>query len=451
MSELPTGWRECKISDVAKVVGGGTPPSKDELNFTSVGGVPWITPADLSGFKEKFIAKGARNLSERGYQACGAVKMPPGTVLFSSRAPIGYVAIAESEIATNQGFKSLVLPDGVSSAYTFWFMRHIKPLAEHVATGTTFKELSGAATAKLPFLLPPSAEQKRIAAKLDSVFARVDAARARLERVPAMLKRFRQAVLMAAISGKLTAEWRLARNLQEDWKAVTLSEVASDFAYGTSAKSLKEGIVPVLRMGNIQNGKIDWGDLLFTSDEAEIVKYRVQKGDVLFNRTNSPELVGKSAVFKGEREAVYAGYLIRVRCSEKLLPDYLNYCLASPYGRDYCWRVKTDGVSQSNINAKKLAAFEFGLPSIDEQREIVERAESLFAIADKFAAQYERAVERVDKLTPALLAKAFRGELVPQDPNDEPAEKLLERLKALTTSLGMKSKRSKRSATAAEI
>jgi type I restriction enzyme S subunit len=151
---------------------------------------------------------------------------------------------------------------------------------------------------------------------------------------------------------------------------------------------------------------------------------------VLFNRTNSPELVGKTAVYRGERDAIYAGYLIRVRCTEQLLPDYLNYCLNSPAGRDYCWRVKSDGVSQSNINAKKLAAFEFELPSIEEQHEIVRRVEALFSYADRLEARYTAAHAQVERLTPALLAKAFRGELVPQDPNDEPASMLLERIRA---------------------
>ncbi|WP_219847150.1 restriction endonuclease subunit S [Burkholderia multivorans] len=226
--------------------------------------------------------------------------------------------------------------------------------------------------------------------------------------------------------------------MSDAWDSVSLADVADDFSYGTSAKSSKVGLVPVLRMGNIQDGSLDWADLVFTSDADEIEKYRLVAGDVLFNRTNSPELVGKTAVFKGEREAIYAGYLIRVRCSNRLNPDFLNYCLGSPAGRNYCWRVKSDGVSQSNINAKKLAAFEFELPSIDEQREIVRRVESLFTLADKIQAQYDQASERLERLTPALLAKAFRGELVPQDTADESAEKLLERVNALAASVATK-------------
>ncbi|MDH0901367.1 restriction endonuclease subunit S, partial [Comamonas aquatica] len=217
--------------------------------------------------------------------------------------------------------------------------------------------------------LAPEAEQKRIADKLDAVLTRVDAVNTRLARIAPLLKRFRQSVLAAATSGRLTEDWRGANGLSNPWPLVLLGEVARDFSYGSAAKSSPAGNVPVLRMGNIQEGALDWSDLVFTSDPAEIAKYRLQDGDVLFNRTNSPELVGKTAVFRGKREAIYAGYLIRVRCSSDLLPDYLNYCLGSPAGKHYCWQVKSDGVSQSNINAKKLAAFSFGLPRLDEQTE----------------------------------------------------------------------------------
>lgn len=211
---------------------------------------------------------------------------------------------------------------------------------------------------------------------------------------------------------------------------VSLEDVASEFSYGSSTKSSLSGSVPVLRMGNIQEGKLDWSDLVFTSDINEIEKYQLLTGDVLFNRTNSPELVGKTAVYKGERPAIYAGYLIRVRCSAELLPDYLNYCLNSPAGRDYCRSVKSDAISQSNINARKLAAFEFELPSVEEQAEIVRRTEILFAFLDVLEARYKAACAQVERLTPTLLAKAFRGELVLQDPNDEPALVLLERIHA---------------------
>lgn len=297
------------------------------------------------------------------------------------------------------------------------------------AKGTAQKGVYLRALGRLELELAPQVEQTRIADQLDKLLARIQACNDRIDAIPALLKRFRQAVLSAATSGALTEDWRTEEPAA--WDAVRLSDVAREFSYGSAAKSSKTGSVPVLRMGNIQSGRLDWSDLVYTSDPQEIDKYKLLKGDVLFNRTNSPELVGKTAVYQGERDAIYAGYLIRVRCLPALLPEYLNYCLGSKVGRNYCWSVKSDGVSQSNINAKKLAAFRFSLPSIEEQAEIVRRVEALFKLADRIEARYTAACAQAQRLTPLLLAKAFRGELVAQDPDDESASMLLERIRAL--------------------
>jgi type I restriction enzyme S subunit len=228
--------------------------------------------------------------------------------------------------------------------------------------------------------LPSLPEQRRIVAKLDSPRAREE-----LGRIPRLIQTYREAILSAAFGGELTRGWRAARALP-DARPVNLGSVAYEFSYGSAAKSSPTGEVPVLRMGNIQDGSLNWGDLVFTSNKDEIAKYDLRAGDVLFNRTNSPALVGKTALYRGERPAIYAGYLIRIRCSPALMPAFLTYYLNSPAGRDYCWRVKTDGVSQSNINAKKLAAFQLPLPTVKEQQEIVRRIETAFAWLDRVAA-----------------------------------------------------------------
>jgi len=294
----------------------------------------------------------------------------------------------------------------------------------------------------VPIPLPPLAEQKRIVAKVEALLARVNAARARLAKVPAILRRFRQSVLAAACSGQLTADWREEHPettaLEKSRYRAALDSICEGFQYGTSSKSQTGGKVPVLRMGNIQNGKIDWSDLAFTSTPEEIGKYSLKPGTVLFNRTNSPELVGKTAIYRGERPAIFAGYLIRILHGDGLNPEYLNYCLNAPEFREYCSRVKTDGVSQSNINAKKLAAYELPYCHPTEQDEIIRRVEVLFALADKIEARVQAATARVEKITQTILAKAFRGELVPteaelarQEGRDyEPASILLERIRA---------------------
>ena len=145
----------------------------------------------------------------------------------------------------------------------------------------------------------------------------------------------------------------------------------------------------------------------------------------------SPELVGKTSIYSGEKKAIFAGYLIRINNYRHILDSlYLNYALNTGYAKEFCHREKTDGVSQSNINAQKLAHFEIPLPPLEEQKEIVRQVDKLFALADKVETHYQKAKARVDKLSQSVLAKAFRGELVPQDPNDLPAAELLKQILA---------------------
>jgi type I restriction enzyme S subunit len=343
-----------------------------------------------------------------------------------------------------------------------------------LTTGTTGRrKLTQRALLSAPYILPPLNEQRRIVAKIEALKARSQRVKEELEAIAPLLDQFRQSVLAAAFRGDLTADWReknpavesttrvleslrekrfsQARTpaqlqklneiyssqeeedsnlLPESWKYIALEKLCDSFQYGTSAKSLASGKVPVLRMGNIQNGELDWNDLVYTSDEEEIEKYKLKIGDVLFNRTNSPELVGKTGIYRGERQAIFAGYLIKINNTQELDSEYLNYCLNTGYAKGYCWRVKTDGVSQSNINAQKLGKFELPFCSLEEQREVVRRINSLFLVANRLKQNYKEAKAYLDQLNQSILAKAFRGELVPQDPNDEPASVLLERIRA---------------------
>ena len=151
-------------------------------------------------------------------------------------------------------------------------------------------------------------------------------------------------------------------HLPESWVWEKLGWMTCGVGYGTAAKSSKSGTVPVLRMGNIQNGTFDWTDLVYTSDNDEIAGYLLHDGDVLFNRTNSPELVGKAAIYRGERPAIFAGYLIRVNQIPAVVDsEYVNSFLNSDVARQYGNSVKTDGVNQSNINGAKLVNYPISL------------------------------------------------------------------------------------------
>jgi len=200
--ELPPNWKWTTMVEIADVVGGGTPKTNDPANYES-GTIPWITPADLSGYTAKHITHGARFITKKGLEESSAKMMPAGAVLFTSRAPIGYVAIASNPVCTNQGFKSFVLKDGILPDYVYWWLKGSKDLAESMASGTTFLELSGAKAKQLPIPVAPLDQQKRIVAEIEKQFSRLDEAVANLKRVKANLKRYKAAVLKAAVEGRL--------------------------------------------------------------------------------------------------------------------------------------------------------------------------------------------------------------------------------------------------------
>lgn len=342
-----------------------------------------------------------------------------GDVLVSMTRPnLNAVALVpeqyDKQIAST-GF-AVLRASGVDPRWLYYVVRTETFVAamSHLAQGALYPAIRSRDVRAFRIPVAPLNEQRRIADKVDTLLAKVDTCRKRLDWLPPFLERFRQAILAAATSGTLTEDWRAGQGCPAAWTIVSLKTVASDFSYGSSAKSSTEGLVPVLRMGNIRGGVLDWGDLVYTSEAAEIAKYRLSDGDVLFNRTNSPELVGKTAVFRGEREAIYAGYLIRVRCKESLLPEYLNYCLNSPAGREYCRRVKSDSVGQSNINAKKLATFSFLLPSVQEQQEIVRRVDALFSYADRLETGYDTARAHIELWFLRSCARLFAANWCPR-------------------------------------
>ena len=423
--ELPVGWERCLLGDVVDY--GKTQKAEP----TAISDDSWVLELeDIEKDSSRLLTR--LTFGERKSKSTKNA-FNKGDVLYGKLRPyLNKVLLADGPGYCSTEIIPLRSGEGMAAGYLFHWLKSPEFLGytDEVSHGINMPRLGTEAGRKAPLILAPLNEQRRIAATLATTLAAVEACRQRLDGVAAILKRFRQAVLAAATSGELTREWRQEKGIEADWPEVQLGDHAKEFNYGTSAKSQRVGEIPVLRMGNIQAGEIDWGDLVYTSDLEEIAKYMLDPGDVLFNRTNSPELVGKTAIYRGEQPAIYAGYLIRVRCSASLDPEFLNLSLNSPQGRDYCWSVKSDGVSQSNINAKKLAAYPFELPPIEEQQEIVRRAQELFTLADQLEAKLAAARKIVDRLTPALLAKAFRGELVPQDPNDEPASVLLERIRA---------------------
>ena len=222
-------------------------------------------------------------------------------------------------------------------------------------------------------------------------------------------------------------------DIPDSWEWTRLGTLVDKFQYGTAEKSSLSGKVPVLRMGNLQNGEIDYTKLVFSSNENDIQQYKLHFGDLLFNRTNSAELVGKTSVFRSDTDAIFAGYLIRFR---PILANsfYVNFVMNSSYQRGYCQSVRSDAINQSNINAQKLSLFLVPLPPLEEQVRIVAKIEELLPHVEEYG-KAETALSKLNAELPEQLKKsilqwAIQGRLVPQDPTDEPASELLKRIKA---------------------
>ncbi|AZW06053.1 restriction endonuclease subunit S [Escherichia coli] len=466
--KLPEGWEQIEIGDIADVISGGTPKSGVAENFAPSGeGVAWLTPADLSGYKEKYISHGARDLTTLGYSSCSAKLMPKGTILFSSRAPIGYVAIAANEIATNQGFKSFAFPSDIFPDYAYYFLRNIRHIAEEMGTGTTFKEISGSSAKTLPFVLVPFAEQKIIAEKLDTLLAQVDSTKARLEQIPQILKRFRQAVLNAAVTGTITQDMQstpsrrvkyLGLNIPNEWRICQISDI-SDVKGG---KRLPKGETltsentghPYIRAGQLKNGTVQSEDQLYLQPSTQklISRYIVSAGDIYITIVGA--CIGDAGIIPEHYHNANLTENAAKICNihSNTLNKYLSIWLRSSHLQDIIHSEIKSG-AQGKLALARIKTLPLILPPLPEQHEIVRRVEQLFTYADTIEKQVNNALARVNKLTQSILAKAFRGELTAQWRAENPdlisgensAAALLEKIKAERAASGGKKASRKKS------
>jgi type I restriction enzyme S subunit len=244
-------------------------------------------------------------------------------------------------------------------------------------------------------------EQRRIVAILDEAFEGIATAKANAEKNLQNAREVFDSHLNAVFSQR-----------GEGWVEKRLRDVCNRFEYGSSAKSKEAGKIPVLRMGNIKKGRFSWDLLLYTDDDAEINKYLLKHNDVLFNRTNSPDLVGKTAIYKSEEPAIFAGYLIRVHRKEDAIDaDYLNYFLNSSFAKYQGSTVMTSSVNQANINASKLGEYKIPIPPLIEQKMVVAKFDDLHNETQHLESLYQQKLTALDELKQSLLHQAFNGDL----------------------------------------
>jgi type I restriction enzyme S subunit len=286
--------------------------------------------------------------------------------------------------------------------------------------------------------LAPLNEQRRIAAKLDTALAAVQACRQRLDGVAAILKRFRQAVLAAATSGELTREWREGEEAVFDRFAIQdlcLSEryalCIGPFGSNLKVSDYAEEGVPLVFVREIRAGVFGGAGTKYVTPEkaGELIAHQVRPGDLLMTKMGDPP--GDTVIYPKDMPfAIMTSDVVCIRPDPlKIDKVFMSYLLESPFGRDLIQGI-TAGVAQQKISLERLKLVVLLVPPLPEQSEIVRRSQELFNLSDQLEAKLNTARKVVDRLTPALLAKAFRGELVPQDPSGEAASVLLERIRA---------------------
>ena len=472
------------MGDVADVIGGGTPRTNNPNNFD--GEIPWITPADLSGYKGKTISKGARNITKSGFDDSGAKWLPKGSVLFSSRAPIGYVAIAACPVTTNQGFKSFVPCKGINPDYVYHWLSAAKQKAEELASGTTFLEISGSKAALIPFPLAPTSEQTRIVEKLEELLSDLDAGVSELKAAQKKLGQYRQSLLKAAVEGALTAQWRaqhtptetgaqlLERILKErrarweakqlakfeeqgkappkDWQkkypgpvrpeTSGLSELPKGWVWSSIGQCFQVavGATPSRKEPSYWDGAIPWvssGEVRFsriTATKEMITEQGLKNtstqinpiGSVMLGMIGEGKTRGQVAIL--DVPAANNQNCAAIWASETdIPPEYVYYWLWSQYEET---RRGSSGNNQPALNKSIVERISFPIAPLDELKQIVRQVDREL----NAAAEQERAIEHALKQSAAqrknILKAAFSGQLVPQDPGDEPAAVLLERIRA---------------------
>lgn len=397
MNKIPKGWEVKKLKDIGKISSGGTPSTSNDNNFG--GNIAWITPADLTGYKDKFISKGKRNLSEEGLKNSSAKILPKGTILFSSRAPIGYVAIAQNEISTNQGFKNLTPNESVISEYVYYYLLGSKNLAEQSASGTTFKEISATAFSNLPIPLPPLSEQKAIADKLDDSFAKIENAITNLINAKENLKLYKQSVLKSAFNGDL-----LPNTSPTHWEVKKLGEIC-EITMGQSPKG--ENVFENSQSLNgleFHQGKICFTDKFISKSKfiTSDIRKIAEVGSILLCVRAPVGVINLT-----ERKIAIGRGLCALKANNQN-NNFLYYYLL---GLKQYFESKATGSTFSAITLNIVKNCEIPLPPLSEQNLIVAEIDRRFAIVDKTLNLIDKSIQNAKNLKQSILKKAFSGEL----------------------------------------
>ena len=387
-------YKKVKISDIGKIVSGATPKTKDVDNYG--GSIAWITPADLSGYTSKYISHGSRNITQKGYDSCSTHLMPRGTVLFSSRAPIGYVAIAENPICTNQGFKSIVPNDDIDSEFLYYQLQYLRKKIQEKGSGTTFKEISGKVLGETDIVVPSLDEQSRIVAHIEELFSELDKAVDTLKTTKEQLEVYRQAVLKDAFSDFEKKD--SIRNL-----TMVVTSGSRDWAkYYSNSGAL------FVRIGNLTHSgiDIDFRDIqhITPPDNAEGVRTRLQPNDVLVSITADLGSIG--FVSEKVEEAYINQHIALVRFQNPVQGRFMAWYLRSEYGQKDLLKNKRGG-GKLGLGLDDIRDTPVPIVSDLVAQKTVDEIEERLSVCDSIEKTVDATLAQADAMRQSILKQMF--------------------------------------------
>ncbi|HCM9620694.1 TPA: restriction endonuclease subunit S [Enterobacter cloacae subsp. cloacae] len=446
--KLPEGWVVTNLQNIANWGSGGTPSRNYDEYYN--GNIPWIKTGDLG---PQLITEASEYITDAGVKNSSAKYFPKGSVAIAMYgATIGKTSILGIDATTNQACAVGSPIEGItSSIFLYYFLLNEKNAFIKKGKGGAQPNISQAVIKEHPLCLPPYAEQKIIAEKLDTLLAQVDSAKARLEQIPQILKRFRQAVLAAAMRGKLTEIWRAHNSFNLSLKKYYELTKGQKLKAKNISEPCEEKTWLRCNIGHIFNVKS--GDGLTAkemNDSGDIPVYGGNGITGYHDKYNTEEptiVIGRVGYYCGsvhltpEKSWITDNALLVDFNSELITKQFAHWLLKATN-----LRVDTSSSAQPVISGAKIYSIEIIIPPIEEQHEIVRRVEQLFAYADTIEKQVNSALTRVNSLTQSILAKAFRGELTAQWRAENPdlisgensAAALLEKIKAERAASGGK-------------
>ncbi|MBI4019156.1 MAG: restriction endonuclease subunit S [Candidatus Aenigmarchaeota archaeon] len=403
--DIPSSWNWKIMKEISIIKSGSTPSTIRPFYWG--GEIAWITPDDLSKLKGKYISKGKRNITKKGYENCSTQLLPKGAVILSSRAPIGYVAIASNELCTNQGCKSFILNEDVLSEYVYYYLILGKEFAEKLGSGTTFKEITSKRSELIPIPIPSTyEEQQLIVSEIEKHFSRLDQSIAALKAVKRKLAVYRKSVLKTAFEGKLIEfDKNHIAKLQD-----IINDICSGYACG-KYKISGDGIIHFRPYNITAQGEMSLERKKIVDPQFSLK--RLEYGDVVFNNTNSQELVGKTCFYDGKEKVGFSNHMTRIQTNlNRIDPNFLSLYLHQLYVKGFYYSVMKNHVNQSSVGIDILKNIDVPTPSVDIQNKVVQEIESHFSIIDKIEEVVENSLNKAQTLRKAILKQAFEGKLV---------------------------------------